>query len=248
MSIDPRIAARRRDVIEGAARRSLVRFVKWLSAAALVVALGWFVQSPLFQVKTLTVFGAANSSAHAILAAEEVVEGRPLVLIRSGRLEEALRADPWISGATVGVVFPDSVEVVVSERVASAWITSGAVRLLVADDGTVLPGEGAGFDLPTVRLADLAEVPVGEVLPDTRARGAVTFLVTLDPAIAMRGEVSEVDGELWFDVPGMRVRLGRPIEMVEKAAALMALVERGVPANAVVHLIAPTRPAVETAP
>lgn len=248
MSIDPRIAARRRDVIEGAARRSLVRFVKWLMVAALVVALGWIVQSPLFQVKTLTVFGVTNSSARSIIADEQVTEGRPLVLIRSGRLEEALRADPWISEATVGVVFPDRVEVVVSERTATAWITSGAVRLLVAEDGTVLPGEASEFDLPTVRLSDLAEVGVGEVLPDARARGAVAFLIALDPAIATRGEVSEVDGELWFDVPGMRVRLGRPIEMIEKAAALMALVERGVPANAVVHLIAPTRPAVETTP
>ena len=38
----------------------------------------------------------------------------------------------------------------------------------------------------------------------------------------------------------------RPIEMAEKAAALTALLERGVPPGSEVNLIAPTRPAVAT--
>ncbi len=246
MSIDPRIAARRRDVIEGSARRSLARFVKWLAIASLLGGLAWAVQSPLFQLDTLTVFGVTHSSTAAVLAAEQVEEGRPLILIRPSRIEEALRNDPWVADATVGVVFPDSVEVSVVERRATAWIISSVVRLLVADDGIVLPQEGFDSSLPTVRLADLADIPVGELLPDERARGAVAFLTALDPAISSRGSVSESDGELWFDIPGMRARLGRPIEMVEKAAALMALMDRGVPEGAIVHLIAPTRPAIET--
>lgn len=248
MSIDPRIAARRRHVVEGAARRSLGRFVRWLLIAAILGALAWFAQSPLFQVKTLSVFGVANSGAHEVLAGSGVVAGRPLILIHPSRVEEELRGDPWIIDATVGVIFPDRVEVVVIEREAAAWVDGGTVRLLVAEDGTVLPDIGFDATLPTVHLDGIAPVPAGGVLTDERARGAVIFLAVLDPVIAARGEVTESEGELWFDLPGMRVRLGRPIEMAEKAAALTALIERGVPAGAVVHLVAPTRPAIETDP
>lgn len=246
MSIDPRIAARRRHVIEGAARRSLGRFVRGLVIAAVVGALAWLAQSPPFQVADLSVFGVINSEAVATLAEAGVVEGRPLILIRPDRLEAELRSDPWIADATVGVVFPDRVEVVVIERTAAAWIVTGSERFLVAEDGTVLPGTRFEATLPTVRLEGVVPAGDGEVLSDEWARGAVAFLSALDPAIAVRGEMSERDGELWFDAPGLRVRLGRPIEMVEKAVALTALFERGLPADAVVHLIAPTRPAIET--
>ncbi len=246
MSIDPRLAARRRDVTEGAARRSLVAFVKWLGVGALLVAAGWFVQSPTFQLETLTIFGVTNSSAHRVLAEADVVVGRPLVFIRGSQVEQALRQDPWIADATVGIVFPDTVEVAVIERSAIAWVQSESVLLLVAADGTVLPSAGFDAGVPTARLDGLEPVEPGGVLDDERARGAVVFFTALDPAIAARGALSEHEGELWFDVPGMRVRLGRPVEMLEKAAALMALVERGVPADSVVHLIAPTRPAIET--
>lgn len=248
MTIDPRIAARRRRVIEGAARRSLQKFMRWLMVAMILGALIWFAQSPLFQVKTLSVFGVSNSDTNAVLDQAGVVKGRPLILVRPARVEEALREDPWVADATIGVVFPDRVEVVIVERSAAAWIDGGPIRLLVAEDGTVLPGAGFEEPLPTVHLDGIEEVAVGEVVPDDRARGAVLFLAVLDPVIAARGEITEAEGELWFDLPGMRVRLGRPIEMAEKAAALTALIERGVPADAVVHLVAPTRPAIETSP
>ncbi|NND84933.1 MAG: FtsQ-type POTRA domain-containing protein [Acidimicrobiia bacterium] len=247
MSMDPRIAARRRDVIEGSARRSLLRLAKWLAILLVLVGLGWLVQSDPFRVAAIEMSGVARSGTESILSEEQVLEGRPMVLIRPGTVEEALATDPWIIEATVGLTFPDLVEVVVRERSPAAWLASGSARLLLAADGVVVPGDGVEDPLPLVSMGGVAPVEPGEVLTDPRAEAALTFLTTLDPLLAARGVLLErAPDDLWFSVPGLDVRLGRPIEMAEKAAALTALLDRGVPPGSEVNLIAPTRPAVST--
>ena len=252
MSIDPRIAARRREVIEGSARRSLVRLGKWLALLLGLVAVGWFVQSDPFRVASVESFGVTRSAAETVLVDQEVVVGRPMVLVRPGTVEEALLDDPWIVEATVGLTFPDLVEVTVRERTPAAWVVSGGLRVLLAEDGVVVPDDGVEDALPVVRFGGVEPAEPGELLDDPRATAALVFLTTLDPLLASRGVLGERNAdELWFSVPGLDVRLGRPIEMAEKAAALTALLERGVPPGSEVNLVAPTRPAIgtpETAP
>ena len=247
MSIDPRIAARRREVIEGSARRSLLRLAKWLTVLLVLVAVGWLVQSDPFRVEVIETSGVTRSATAEILVTEEVVAGRPMILVRPGDVEEALLADPWVVEATVGLTFPDRIQVTVRERPPAAWLVSGSARLLLGADGIVVPGDDVEDVLPVVRLGGVAPAEQGARLDDARAVAALTFLTTLDPLLASRGVLGErLDGELWFSVPGLEVRLGRPIEMAEKAAALAALLERGVPPGSEVNLIAPTRPAVAT--
>jgi cell division protein FtsQ len=247
MSIDPRIAARRREVIEGSARRSLLRLARWLAVILVLIGLGWLVQSEPFRVGTIETYGTQRAAVTEILAAEEVVVGRPMILVRASRLEEALLADPWVVEATVGLTFPDLVDVTLRERIPAAWVTDGVSRDLLSADGVVVPGDAVEDPLPIVRLDGLEPAEIGEVVDDPRVIGALTFLTSLDPLLATRGVLLERrGGELWFSVPGLDVRLGRPIEMAEKAAALSALLERGVPAGAEVNLIAPTRPAIAT--
>jgi hypothetical protein len=69
-------------------------------------------------------------------------------------------------------------------------------------------------------------------------------LAELAPQPGITVVVTESEGELWADVAGMVVRLGRPIDMEPKARALVALLAEGLPPGATVNLVAPTRPAV----
>jgi len=74
--------------------------------------------------------------------------------------------------------------------------------------------------------------------------GGLTFLAGLPEETRNKVSLSEQDGELWANVADMVVRLGLPIEMEAKAAALLAILEEGVPAGSLINLVAPTRPAV----
>ena len=83
----------------------------------------------------------------------------------------------------------------------------------------------------------------GEAHTDPTVLGALEF------ASANNGVISglilrEEAGELWATAAGHEVRLGRPVEMPAKAAALVAVLAEGLPEGSMINLIAPTRPAV----
>jgi hypothetical protein len=84
MTIDPRLAERRREVAEDRARRNVGRLIKFLGAAAMAGGLVWLFLSPWLSVASVTTTGIAASTAAAILAERGVVEGAPMIMIRSG--------------------------------------------------------------------------------------------------------------------------------------------------------------------
>lgn len=60
----------------------------------------------------------------------------------------ALAEHPWIRAATVTKVFPDTVRVRVTERVPGARVRRGGREVVIALDGTVLPGARPAATLP----------------------------------------------------------------------------------------------------
>jgi hypothetical protein len=74
--------------------------------------------------------------------------------------------------------------------------------------------------------------------------GAITFLDALPPDQATTTSVRLEGGELWAVVAGYQVRLGRAVDMREKATSLVGLIATRPPSTATLVLIAPTRPAV----
>jgi hypothetical protein len=77
--------------------------------------------------------------------------------------------------------------------------------------------------------------------------GAGEFLsalpLDLAPTVVMRLQ----SDELWTTVEGYEVRLGRPVEMREKAVSLMGLLLEDIAPGSTLVMIAPTHPAVESA-
>jgi len=240
--VDPRLAERRRTVAESNARRRLRRMFWALVVVSLAGAVGWVAQSPWFSIAHIAVSGVEASATHQTLETAGVVEGAPLITATPGRIERLLEEDPWVVDAKVRRVVPDAIEVVVEERSPFAWVKMGSSWTVIAEDSVVLrtDPEPAG---PTLVL-EAARVDRGSRFYDDRVTGGVTFLASLPTDTRNQVSLSEADGELWADVGGMSVRLGLPTEMKEKAAALLAILEEGIPPGSVINLVAPTRPAV----
>ena len=240
--VDPRLAQRRRTVAEGHARKRLRRIFRALLVVTLVAAVGWVAQSPWFSIAHIAVSGVSGSDTHRILQKAGVVEGTPLIAVAPGRVEALLEEDPWVVQATVRRAVPDAVEVAVNERIPLAWVQTGRGWAVIAEDATVLryDPEAAG---PTLVL-EAAALDRGDRFEDPQVTGGVAFLVALPPDTRNRVSLTEQGGELWADVAGLLVRLGLPTEMTEKASALLAILDEGIPLGSVVNLVAPTRPAV----
>ena len=240
--VDPRLAERRRTVAESHARKRL-RGIFWtLVVVSFVAMVGWVAQSPWFSIGHIAVSGVEASDTYGIIQSAGVVEGTPLIAVAPGRIEALLGEDPWVIEATVRRVLPDAIEVVVTERVPFAWVSTGTGWAVVAQDSTVLrtDQEPAGPSL----TVEVSAIDRGARFDDPRVTGGLTFLAGLPEETRNQVSLSEQDGELWANVADMVVRLGLPTEMQAKAAALLAILDEGVPAGSVINLVAPTRPAV----
>ncbi|HEX6947231.1 MAG TPA: FtsQ-type POTRA domain-containing protein [Acidimicrobiia bacterium] len=243
MTMDPRLAERRKEVAEERAKRTVRRLLRFLSAIGLAGLVVWFLLSPYMSAREVVVEGAAMAAVKGILSEHSVVPGRPLVLIRPGSVEHALEQDPWVADAEVDLVWPDDVVVRITERVPRAWVETVDGWTRRDEDAVALPSEPEPDEtLGRVRLADMD--PESE---EDRAviTGAIEFLMTLPQEMAVSSQVRWQDDELWANVDGWEVRLGRADEMRQKALSLVTLLEQEELAEgSLIVLIAPTHPSV----
>jgi cell division protein FtsQ len=224
-TIDPRIAERRDEVTEDRARRRLRLVLRLVVAALLVAAVVWLFRSPLLSIRDVAVSGEVRSDPAAIAAEAGFSVGVPTMSVRAGTLREALLRDPWIADAEVSVSWPGSIEIDVAERVPVAAMHSPRGWLVLAVDGAVVEVVDAAPDLATLAIEPPQIVGPGAVLDDPLVLGAVRFASAASSDLGSL-VISSRDGELWAIVTEHDVRLGRPIEMEAKAAALGALLDR----------------------
>jgi cell division protein FtsQ len=243
MSIDRRLIERRREVAEDRARRNVSRLVRFLVALALIGVGVWVLLSPFLSVKEVVVTGVTASRTHAILAHEKVVAGRPMILIRADSVVAALRRDPWVRQAVVTTNWPGTVMVQVEERAPVAWTETSDGWDRRAVDGVALPSDARpDGKLPQARFPS---IPVTDAEESPLVLGALEFAAALPEAL-WSGTVirAEAGGELWAKVSGYQVRLGRPVEMGDKALSLAALLAESPAEGSILTLIAPRNPAV----
>lgn len=242
MRVDPRIIQRRQAVAEQQARAKVRRALVLLAALAGLGCVAWFFVSPLMSVHTIAVEGASRSAVYEILSGGNVVEGRPMVAIRVGAIEEHLVADPWIESASVKMVFPTRVEVSVRERDPVAWIRLDDRWGLLAADGTLVDYADSPIPIRSLIRIPVADPGLGVGVENANVSGALQFLESLPDDLARRSVAKIVDEELWVLVGYRLVRLGLPVEMDAKAASLIAMISSA--HEGVIDVTAPSRPAI----
>lgn len=242
MTIDPRLTERRREVAEDRARRNVRRLIRFLIILGLAGAVVWLFLSPLLSVKEVTTTGVVASSTHLALAEEGVLAGTPMILIRSGDIAADLERDPWVREAVVELDWPNRVVVRVEERVPVAWVETGDGWARRAIDGVAVPSSGEPDD--SLPWLDFSTIEDSEASGSSQVLGALEFAAALpDELISGTRVWPGANGEMWADVSGFDVRLGRPVEMAAKGLSLAALLLEEPPPGSILTLIAPTHPA-----
>jgi cell division protein FtsQ len=250
-SIDPRIRARRVEVIRNQGRRRL-RILLAAVCTLCVAGFAWLVvESPLLDVDHVEVVGARHVSTEGVLAAARVRRGSVLLTLDRGAVARRVGEIPWVARAEVSKHLPGTVRIVVVERVPAAWTSVGsgapgpAPVALVDATGRVLADVAAApAGLP--ELAGLGAVPapghrVGRTLLDVERRlpaslrALVTGLVTGPSGLSLR---------LVPDAPAGEVRLGSGAQLTAKTdAALAVLRSLGTSHRSYVNVSVPSAPA-----
>lgn len=245
MTIHSKVLERRQEVAEDRARQSMGRLVRLLLLVIPLALVAWVAFSPWLSVSRVEVGGVEVASVYETLAAHRVVVGTPMILLDPDGVESTLESDPWIAEATINLVWPDAVWVTVEERSPLAWVQTRDGWSRRSLDGVALPSPAVPDEtLPTIVLAEMGE---GDVAGSPALTGALVWIDTLPPRLRGGTTVRIVAGELWADVAGHPVRLGRPVEMAAKAKTLTTLLSEPLPPGAEINLTAPTHPAVSAA-
>lgn len=244
MTIDPRLAERRRSVAEQRIRSNLRRLVWLLMAVGLVAAGVWTLQSPVFSVTSIEISGVVASGAERVVLEAGVEKGVPLISIDTASVEDAIEADPRVVSASVSRSWPQTVVVEVEERFPVAWVVSPAGSVHVAADGVVIEVGSRPDQAPMVRTFTQEALSPGEATTDSVVLGGIEFLDALRADLAVGAVVDATGGELTATIAGFRVRLGFPSEMSSKAAVLAAVVDSEPEEGSEITLLAPERPAV----
>lgn len=218
----------------------------WLAAFAVVAAVGIVLHSPLLSVSRIEVVGAVESSAVSRVADSGVGEGALLLWVDTDAVRRAVEADPWVAAVSVERVWPNRLIVEVVERHPVAWIEGASGWMRVADDGAVI-------DIADRPSPDLVHVSVG--VPD-RAPGAtpsgalwleivgMARVLSAAPEIPLGLIIEQRGAEVWTAVSTLEVRFGHPIDLADKARALVAMLgESHVPGSRI-DITSPQRPAV----
>lgn len=232
--MDRRLEKRRREVAEGQARSGLSKLLVALVLASIAGLATWLFRSPLLAVHLIVVAGAPPHLTEEIRSSSGIAPGEPLISVRPGEVEATLVDNPWISEAEVTLQWPQQVLIEITPRLPVAWLEEGRSWSLVGADAVVLDtAMEAGTELPTLR----AQAEVAKL-------AGLAFLAELGPLRFPGAVVEQREGELWAEIGGHLIRLGRPVDMEAKARALHALLGQGIAEGAVISLVAPTRPAV----
>jgi len=242
--MEPRVAQRRKTVSEDRARKRLKWILVVIVLIGLVAGTLWLIRSPILSIRQIDVLGAELTDPRGAVRALDMDIGTPTIDVDGDAITTAILEDPWVKSATVEIIWPGSLAIEVSERTPVAPVQSGERWVLASDDAVVIMAVGDPTAEDAAVAIDQGSLEPGEVITDSAAVGALLFIDRLSVERRAGTRIHTEGDGLVAQVAGYTVRLGRPVDMGQKASVLDALLDSGIPEGATIVLIAPLRPAV----
>lgn len=225
LPIDPRIRARRVEVIRTEGRRRLRLLVAGLSVLLVLGGGVGVTRSPLLDVDQVKLSGAARTTRSQVLAASGLAGSPQMVDIDPARVASRVRALPWVRTARVERRWPGVVSISLTERRPVLAVSVGRRWALVDATGRVLATQ-ADPAPALIKVTGVAQPgPAG-----TQVAGALAAVASLAaelPAtvLPLASQVVIADGgiELHSAPTSPVVRLGPPTDLEQKIRSVEAV-------------------------
>jgi cell division protein FtsQ len=225
-----------------------------LALAGVSIAVGLYGlarETSLFAVRSVEVEGASAPVAADVRAALRSYEGRSLVAVDAGAVEQRADALPAVRSAVVDRAFPHTIRIRILPEVPVAVLRRGSESWLVSARGRVIQTieRGGQPKLPRIWLPSATELQAGAFLADAPGALAARSLAALVGS-GFPDRISFVralDGQITLGLRGgLEIELGPPVDLRLKIAIargilpLLALPGKGGPDY--LDLTVPERP------
>ena len=208
-------------------------------------------ETSLFAVRSIEIEGASPAVAAAVRTALHSYDGRSLVAVDAGAVEERAAALPTVRSAVVDRAFPHTLRIRIAPEVPVAVLRRGADSWLVSARGRVIRTieRGALPGLPRIWLPSSTQLEEGAFLDDAPgALAARSLAALLGSGFHERiSFVRALDGQITLGLRGgLEIELGPPVDLRLKIAIargilpLLALPGQGGPDY--LDLTVPERP------
>lgn len=201
-------------------RRRWIALLTVLTAAAVVYFLFF---TSMLGVRSVEVVGNSAISTEKLLAAADVAEQEPMLVLDTDVIRQRVGALPGIASVEVSRSWPSTVEIEVIERTPVGYYDTGEQLHLVDGNGIV-------YKEITEKPAGLPELRLPRVAPDDPVTRAVTTVLAAIPE-ELRDRVvaaaAETPGSVTLTLAdGKSVRWGDAEQSDRKAKVLAALMTR----------------------
>ena len=119
-------------------RRKKHYLLRLLIIAMIGAGLYYFLTSPLFDVRTITVENNSYYTKEQIISRGEAKTGYNIFSTNTGRIKDLLLGDPYIKSVRVKRSLPDTVVITVEERSEAAAVPYADIFIIIDKDGLVL--------------------------------------------------------------------------------------------------------------
>lgn len=255
--------------LRNTANRHRGRVIALLSLVlcALVAALVLYL-SPVFVIEEIEVTGSEHLTSQDMAALVSIPSGTTLLRVDGGSIERSVERDAWVEDATVHRVFPDTLQIVITERKIAAVVEVASNEAMdveqwaIASDGMwlmAIPPQDSeiGQTLNPRIYEDAAavlhinDVPygltpeIGSYCTDSNVNNALAIVDGMTTELADQVRmVSATDAEstlLTLD-NGIQIAFGEAEDIREKERICLEIMEQNPGKVAYINVRVPSRP------
>lgn len=225
--LDPRMQARRDEVVEESNRRQKRTVLALLVVTVLAIGSMVLVQSSILDVDQIIINGAVNSDPIEVQATAGILRGDPLLELDLQKAAQDVRQLPWVRDAVVERGLNGNVTILIQERVATSAIPTEGGYVLVDSEGRQLQ---VVAELPSSFMPISGIESSGVVgTPVSPLAQSAMHLVALLPE-DLSGQISGVtveDGKLSLSLfQGGGVMIGSSSGLSDKIVSLSTMLQR----------------------
>ena len=132
-------------------RKMIFRIVKWTSLCAILIGGGiYFLLSPFFNIKTITVIGNSKLTEEEIISLSGIQLEENTFKIQTTKSQEKIKQNAYIDTVNVRRKLPNQITIEITERMPTFMITLGNAYVYMNNQGYLLEVSRKALQLPEI--------------------------------------------------------------------------------------------------